>query len=141
MNNILIATDSGNERLLKFPLFIRSLTSTIVSGGNGDGCEMQQFSSAVGVGLDSFGQIYVTDAGCSRLVKFPSDSSSSTSGTSIASINVPEQLFINPWTNDIYVASFDDHAVYKLAGGTESPVIVAGKKQYNSISFSLSFLH
>ncbi|CAF4314421.1 unnamed protein product, partial [Adineta steineri] len=41
-------------------------------------------------------------------------------------INTPELLFINELTDDIYVVSYGDNAVYKFVGGNGSPVVAAG---------------
>lgn len=125
-NNILVVADFGNDRVLKFACAVPSSTSAEIAGANGDDCQLNQFQGPVGVALDSTGQLYATDPGCDRIVQYPADSDTTASGVVAASIANPEQLFINPLTNDIYVAGHDDHAVYKLAGGSGPLIIVAG---------------
>ncbi|CAF1237844.1 unnamed protein product [Adineta steineri] len=125
-NNRLIVADQGNYRILQFSLNNTPSVATVIAGNNDQGCNMNQFSAPYGVGVDSTGQLYVADYGCSRVVRFPSNSNSTTSGTLFGSITNAALLFINPLTNDIYVASSYDSAVYKFVGGSESPVYAAG---------------
>ncbi|CAF1249200.1 unnamed protein product [Adineta steineri] len=125
-NNRLIVADQGNYRILQFSLNNTPSVATVVAGNNGQGCNMNQFSAPYGVGVDSTGQLYVADHGCNQVVRFPSNSNSTTSGTLLSSVAYTALLSINPLTNDIYVASSYESAVYKFVGGSESPVYAAG---------------
>ncbi|CAF0822955.1 unnamed protein product [Adineta steineri] len=125
-NTILIVGDYGNQRILQFSLNNPSSVATVIAGSNGAGCNLNQLSVAIGVGLDSSGRLYVADTSCNRVIRFPPNSTSTTSGTLLGSINIPQNLFINPLNGDIYVVSYNDNAVYKFVGGSGSPVIAAG---------------
>ncbi|CAF1401249.1 unnamed protein product [Adineta steineri] len=125
-NNSLIVSDYVNHRILQFSINYPPSVATVIAGSNGEGCDMNQFTTAVGVALDSSGQLYVSDAGCHRLVRFPLSSNSTISATFLGYINTPELLFINELTDDIYVVSYGDNAVYKFVGGNGSPVVAAG---------------
>ncbi|CAF4162948.1 unnamed protein product, partial [Adineta steineri] len=125
-NNMLIVSDYGNQRILQFSINYPPSVATVIAGGNGYGCSLNQFMATVGVALDSSGQLYASDPGCFRVVRFPSGSNSTTSSTLIGSVASAEQLSIDTLTDDIYVVSYSDNAVYKFVGGSGSPVIAAG---------------
>ncbi|CAF0903667.1 unnamed protein product [Adineta steineri] len=125
-NNMLIIGDNGNQRILRVSLNNPSAVATVIAGSNGKGCEINQFSDIFGVGLDSSSRLYGADFTCSRLVRFPSNSSSTTSGTLHDTVNASAMISINQLTNDIYVASYYDNTIYKFIGGSGSPVVAAG---------------
>ncbi|CAF4130532.1 unnamed protein product, partial [Adineta steineri] len=125
-NNNLIVGDFQNYRVLQISLNNPPSVATVIAGSNGQGCNTNQFTTLVGVGLDSSGQLYASDSSCSRLIKFPSSSNSATSGTSLGSVPNAQQLSINALTNDIYVAGYSDNTIYKFVGGSGSPVVAAG---------------
>ncbi|CAF0904435.1 unnamed protein product [Adineta steineri] len=125
-NNMLIIADSGNQRILRFSLNNPPSAATVIAGSHGVGCNISQFNSPDGVGIDSSGQLYVADFACNQVVKFPSNSNSTTSGTLLASVSEVGIISTNLLTNDIYVASYGANAIYKFVGGSGSPVIAAG---------------
>ncbi|CAF1044691.1 unnamed protein product [Adineta steineri] len=129
---MLIIGDNGNQRILQFSLNNPSAVATVIAGSNGEGCELNQFSDIVGVGLDSSGRLYGADYTCNQLVRFPSNSSSTTSGTLLGTVNVATMISINQITDDIYVVSYDDNAVYKFIGGSETAVVAAGSNGYGN---------
>jgi DNA-binding beta-propeller fold protein YncE len=98
----------------------------VIAGGNGGGCNTNQLYNTVGVALDSSRQLYVADSACSQLVRFPASSNSTTFGVLIASLSTPEGIFIDPSTDDLYVAVYGDNSVVKFANGSTTPVVVAG---------------
>ncbi len=125
-NNAIIVGDSGNQRVIEFSLASLSSGGTVIAGGNGVGCNTNQFDNTAGVALDSSRQLYVADSGCHRILKFPSNSDSTTVGVIIAALNTPEGIFIDPLTDDLYVAIYSDNSVVKFANGSTTPVVVAG---------------
>lgn len=45
----------------------------------------------------------------------------------VSGLNVPQLIFINPLTDDLYVAVYDDHSVVKFAKNSTNGVVVAGR--------------
>ncbi|CAF1044652.1 unnamed protein product [Adineta steineri] len=125
-NNMLIVADSGNQRILRFSLDNPLSVATVIAGSNGYGCNMNQFQGLYGIGVDSSGQSYVTDFFCNQIVRFPSNSNSTTFGTLLGSIALAASISINQLTNDTYVVSNNDNAVYKFVGGNGPAVVAAG---------------
>ncbi|CAF1119367.1 unnamed protein product [Adineta steineri] len=125
-NNMLTVSDLGSQRILQFSLNNPPVIAKVIAGNNGQGCNMSQLNTNVGVVLDSSGRLYVTDEGCSRVVRFPSVSNSTTSSTLIGSVLYATQVSINAVTGDIYAVSYGDNAIYKFVGGSGSPVVAAG---------------
>ncbi|CAF0809794.1 unnamed protein product [Adineta steineri] len=130
--NTLIVTEYGNKRILQIYLNNSPSVGTVIAGGNGAGCKMNQFTTNIGVGLDSSGQLYVSDAGCNRVIKFPSNSTPTTSGTLVGNISDSQDLCINPSTGDLYVVSYVNNAVYKFVNGSGPPVVAAGGNGYGN---------
>ncbi|CAF3992427.1 unnamed protein product, partial [Adineta steineri] len=102
-NNMLTVADDGNQRILRFSLDNSPSVATVIAGSNGQGCNMDQFGAPDGIGVDSFGRLYVADYNCNQVVRFPSNSNSTTSGTLLGSVMVAALISINQLTNDIYV--------------------------------------
>ncbi|CAF4050946.1 unnamed protein product [Adineta steineri] len=125
-NNMLFVADNGNHRILQFSINNPPSIATVIAGGNGGGCNMNQLNLPNGIDFDSSGRLYVADFGCSQVVTFPSNSNSATSGTLLGSVAQAVLISINQLTNDTYVASTYDNAVYKFVGGSGSPVVAAG---------------
>ncbi|CAF1193263.1 unnamed protein product [Adineta steineri] len=129
-NNMLFVADSGNQRILQFSLDNSPSVAIVIAGSNGYGCNMNQFEAPYGIGVDSFGRLYVSDFYCSQVVIFPSNSNSTTSGTLFSSVGLATSISINPLTvsfdDDIYVVSYNDSAVYKFVGGNTTAMIAAG---------------
>ncbi len=125
-NKVIIVGDSSNHRVLKFSLDNPSSDGTVIAGGNGPGCKSNQFYNTVGVALDSSRQLYVTDPACRRLLKFSPNSNSTTFGVVISHLNAPQGIFIDPLTDDLYVAVFGDNLIVKFPNGSDTSVIVAG---------------
>jgi len=125
-NKVIIVGDSWNYRVLKFSLHNPSSDGTVIAGGNGRGCDSNQFGNTGGVALDSSRQLYVTDPACRRLQKFSPNSNSTTFGVVISHLNAPQGIFIDPLTDDLYVAVFGDNLIVKFPNGSDTSVIVAG---------------
>ncbi|CAF0904583.1 unnamed protein product [Adineta steineri] len=125
-NNMLIVADSGNQRILQFSLNNPLSVATVIAGSNGYGCNMNQFLVPNGIDVDISGRLYVTDYYCNQIVRFSSNSNSTTNATFLGSIALATLISINQLTNDIYVVSNSDNAVYKFVGGSGSPVVAAG---------------
>ncbi|CAF3992382.1 unnamed protein product, partial [Adineta steineri] len=125
-NNRLVVADFGNQRILRFSITNPPTVATVIAGSNGLGCNMNQFYWPNGIGVDSSGQLYVADFFCNQVVRFPSNSNSTTSGTLLGSVALATLISVNQLTNDTYVVSNYDNAVYKFVGGSGSPVVAAG---------------
>jgi DNA-binding beta-propeller fold protein YncE len=125
-NKVIIVGDSNNHRVLKFSLDNPSSDGTVIAGGNGPGCKSNQFYNTVGVALDSSRQLYVTDSACGRLLKFSPNSNSTTFGVVISYLNLPQGIFIDPLTDDLYVAIYSDSSIAKFTNGSNTSVVVAG---------------
>ncbi|CAF1046335.1 unnamed protein product [Adineta ricciae] len=138
MNTAYIIAEFGNRRVLKFSVTNPSSPGTVIAGDSVNSCGTTSFKTPTGASLDSAGQLYVTDASCNRLVRFPANSNSATAGTDIStSLNSPQALSIDPRTNDIYVVSSGDNVVYKFTGGNGSPTVVAGSGSSGSTTSDL----
>jgi len=123
----IIVGDYENQRVIQFSLDNPLSDETVRAGGNGGGCNLNQFWTVVGVAVDSYGQLYVADIVCDQIVKFPPNSNSLTYGEQVASLNLPQGLFINPLTDDLYVAVFGLSAIVKFSINSTNGMIVAGK--------------
>jgi sugar lactone lactonase YvrE len=83
----LLVSDNVNHRVLLFPPNSTSLTSgTVVAGGNGSGDGPTELDSPTDITVDKDGYLYVFSAG-ERVLKFPPNSTSATSGTIVAGGN------------------------------------------------------
>ena len=87
--NIYVA-DVLNHRIQKFPSNSTSSTDGItVAGGNGSGSGTNRLANPYDIALDQNGNIYVSDATNRRVQKFPSNSTVSTDGITVAGGNGP----------------------------------------------------
>ncbi|CAF0822803.1 unnamed protein product [Adineta steineri] len=137
-NNMLTVADYGNHRILRFPITNPPSVATVIAGGDGAGCNISQFRSPDGIDVDTSGRLYVADYACNQIVRFPSNSNSTTSGTLLSSIAQAALISVNQLTNDIYVVSHTDNAVYKFVEGSGSPVVAAGGNGNGNASNQLS---
>ncbi|GAB3493261.1 hypothetical protein GCM10027341_08350 [Spirosoma knui] len=84
----LYVSDADNHRIQKFPPNSTSATAgTTVAGGNGAGSGDNQLEDPSGVYVDGAGNIYVADTDNTRIQKFSPNSTSATSGTTVAGGN------------------------------------------------------
>lgn len=132
----IIIGDRANYRIIQFSLDNLSANGTILAGGNNAGCSNNQFLRIEGVAIDSARQLYVIDFDCKRLMKFPANSNSATSGQVIASMNQPQAITIDQQTDDVYVADSGDHLVMKFTNSDSQGVIVAGNERIFFLFFS-----
>lgn len=130
----LIVGDNGNASVLQFSLDNVSADGIVIAGGNDVGCGLDQFTFIVGVAMDSLRQLYVADSACFHILQFPPDSNSTTSGTVINTTYTPQGIFIDPLTDDLYVALHDFDSVVKFSRNSTTFVVVAGR--YDSLSDS-----
>ncbi|CAF1287798.1 unnamed protein product [Adineta steineri] len=137
-NNMLTILDNQNYRLLQFPITNSPSVATVIAGGKGAGCNMNQFKSPDGIGFDSSGQLYVADYDCSQVVRFPSNSASTTSGTLVGNVSQAALISVDSLTNDVYVASSTANAIYKFVNGSGSRVVAAGGNGKGNASNQLS---
>jgi sugar lactone lactonase YvrE len=117
--------DAGNNRIQKFPAGSSSTTAgQTVAGGNGGGSNANQLIGPNAVYVTTNGDIYIVDAGNSRIQKFPAGSSSSTNGITVAGgngvgaasnqLNGPAYLALDA-TGNIYVTDQQNDRVQKFA--------------------------
>ncbi|MBS1684133.1 MAG: T9SS type A sorting domain-containing protein [Bacteroidetes bacterium] len=84
----LYVSDYYNHRVMKFAAGSTGGASGIVAaGGNGQGSALNQLYHPEGVALDAAGNLYVSDEGNSRIIRFAPGSTSATSGTVVAGGN------------------------------------------------------
>ncbi|GAB3558786.1 hypothetical protein GCM10027577_50380 [Spirosoma fluminis] len=126
----LYVTDSDNFRIQKFPPNSTSATSgSTVAGGNGRGNGANQFDLPDDLHVDEQGNIYVADTRNHRIQKFPPNSTSATSGSTVAGgndygsmatqIGWPEGVFVDEAGN-IYVADSDNQRIQKFPPNSTS---------------------
>lgn len=118
--------DHGNLRVVRFSLNNLTGNGTVVAGGNGGGCGLDRFWSVTGVAMDSFRQLYVSDSGCTRILRFPPNSNSTSLAIQLTSISGPQGMSINPWTDELYVAIHGTSSIIKFARNSTTAVVVAG---------------
>lgn len=107
-------------------------------GGSGYGSALNQLSSPEGLCLDNAGNVYVADAGNSRIIKFLRGSTDTTNGIVVAGgngrgaalnqIGNAQRVFVDI-AGDIYVADADNSRIMKFPPNSTSNtygVIVAG---------------
>jgi sugar lactone lactonase YvrE len=135
----LYVADLNNNRILMFPAgSTQSTNGTIVAGGNGLGANADQLHAPQEVRIDPAGNLYVCDRGNNRIQKFPANSTSSTSGVTIAGgfgvgsnadqLNQPEGIFLDA-SGNIYVADNGNNRVQEFPSNTSygtDGVTVAG---------------
>lgn len=126
-NNVIIIGDINNQRVIQFSLDNLSAGGTVIAGTGAPICSSTQAQVPVGIGLDSYRQMYVTDPGCSQILRYPPNPNPSTNAVLIAYEPVPEVLHINPFTDDLYVAGYYYHRVLKFPSGSSTGIVVAGE--------------
>jgi hypothetical protein len=125
----LYVVDGNNARIQKFPAGSTSSTNGVtVAGGNGFGSAANQISPS-GVYVDGSGNIYVADGGNNRIQKFPSGSTSSTNGITVAGgvgagsaanqLNFPIDVGLDA-SGNIYVTDDNNARVQKFPPGSTS---------------------
>ena len=143
-DNIYVA-DHGKERILKFPSNSTSSTNgIIVAGGNGSGSNANQLRSPVGITFDSDGNMYVADNGNERILKFPSNSTSSTNGIIVAGGNGSGSN-VNQLRSPTGIAFDSDGNMYVADNGNERiqkffakpSIVIAPGQTIGTVSISL----
>jgi len=133
VNRKIIVGDKGNVRILRFSLDNPTAGGTIIAGGNGYGCNLNQFQDISGVALDSVHQLYVIDSSCNRLVKFSASSDSTEYGQLIVTLDYPTAISIDHRTDDIYIAlSSGNYSILKFTNNSQIGVTIAGGNGYGS---------
>jgi hypothetical protein len=125
-NNRIIVADRGNARAIQFSVANPSSGGSILAGGSSAGCNLNQLNNPAGVVVDSYGQLYVSDTTCRRVLKFPPNSNSSSFGVLVVNTTDVEELTINPLTGDLYAAGYVNGAIYLFAQNSTTGRIVAG---------------
>ncbi|CAN5640189.1 hypothetical protein BH09BAC4_BH09BAC4_04380 [soil metagenome] len=127
--NVYIA-DYSNDRVQKFPPNSTSATSgSTVAGGNGGGSGAKQLNSPSSVYVDGAGNLYVSDYDNHRVQKFPPNSTSATSGSTVAGGNGyggganqlanPYGMYVDK-QGTIYVADEGNHRIQKFPPNSTS---------------------
>ena len=148
----LYVPDYFNNRIQKFPMGSTSATNGVtIAGGNGQGSAANQLSGPNAVYIDIAGNIYVADGYNSRIQKFPSGSSSSTNGITVAGsttpgnaanqLNSPASVWLDN-ANNIYVTDLGNNRVQKFPAGSDSTtnaVTVAGGNGFGILANQLAY--
>ncbi|TAE24972.1 MAG: hypothetical protein EAZ91_19790 [Cytophagales bacterium] len=132
--------DLSNHRIQKFPSNSTAGTSgTTVAGGNGQGSNANQLRFPTSVYVDGSGSIYVADNLNHRIQKFPSNSTGSMAGTTVAGgggagsgatqLQNPAGVSVDA-TGAIYVADVGNHRIQKFppnsTTGTAGTTVAGG---------------
>lgn len=126
------------KRVIRFPPHSLGGTSGKVLAGGSYGTALNQFRSNHGIFVDDAGNLYVADAGCNRVIKYPPGSDTSTygivvagklqAGSSANQLNGPESIWMDS-NGYLYVADAGNHRIQKFPPGsdsTTSAVTIAG---------------
>jgi sugar lactone lactonase YvrE len=120
--------DSGNNRVRKVSGGIITTVAGTTSGGyNGDGiaATSAQLNQPLGVALDSFGNLYITDDGNGRVRKVVNGTIST-----LVSGRVAPQYITVDGSNNVYFSDYEQ--IYKVtSGGTLSVFAGNGGASYN----------
>ena len=146
--NIYVA-DTGNHRIQKFPSNTsQSTNATTVAGTGTLGSGLNQMNSPNSVEIDSSNRIFVMD-GNSRIVRYPSNSSSGTSGTIVAGGNgngtsanqlgTPKDFKIDS-NGGLYISDEQNRRVQYWASGATTGTTVAGSAIGNT-GIAANLLH
>ena len=113
-----------------------SLEAYTVAGGNGRGNAPNQFALPYDAFVDGSGNIYVSDLITEKVKKFPANSTSHTSGVTIAQngIGVPLSIWVDG-SGNLYVGDPGIGLVKKYPAGSDSAtagIIVAGDPWANT---------
>lgn len=127
-----IIADKGNHRVLRWPL--GASEGTVVAGGNGFGCGLNQVKNVEGLALDGAGNLLVSEAYNHRIMLW---APGTTQGKLLAGTTSPGDAlnrFESPWgitidnEGGLLVADSDNHRVVRWARGAWQGTVVAGGK-------------
>ncbi|MDI9358172.1 MAG: NHL repeat-containing protein [Phycisphaerales bacterium] len=137
----LYVVDYGNNRIQKFKKIDTGIYDShgiTVAGGNGSGSGLNQFYKPWKIAFDKDQNIYVTDWGNDRVMKFPPNSTKSTIGVVVAGglgegpelyqLHDPRGIFIDSAGN-IFVCDINNNRIMKFPPNSVSGtpgVVVAG---------------
>ena len=126
--NIYVA-DYNNHRIQKFTAGSNTKEGITVAGGNGAGSDANRLRFPWDVILDSLGNLYVSDYGNNRIIKFPSNSTSSTNGAIVAGgngagisskqLNGPKNIKFNS-SGELFVADAGNNRIQKFPKNSTS---------------------
>ena len=132
----LYVADTFNSRIQKFaPNSTSASSGTTVAGGNGPGSAPNQLNNPFGLYVDKGGNLYVAGTFNSRIQKFAPNSTSASSGTTVAGrnragnarnqLNQPTALYVDGAGN-LYVADRLNNRIQKFAPNSTFATTVAG---------------
>ena len=139
----LYVADYYNNRIQRFPPGSTLGSNAVtVAGGNGSGSALNQIVNPESVVVDAAGNIYVSDQGNNRILKFPSGSTSATYGVVVAGgngagsaanqLNSPYNIVLDA-QNNIYVADLSNYRIQKwIAGGVNTSYIPTSNGTYTA---------
>lgn len=147
--------DFGNHRIQKFPAGSTSATSGVTAaGGNGiGGSSATELNLPIGVYIDAAGSLYVADQHNCRIQKFPTGSTSSTPGVTVAGLGngvgnsasnallYPNAMMLDA-AGYLYVCDYHNNRIQRYppnsTAGTNG-VTVAGSGGYGSGTYQFKF--
>ncbi len=138
----LYVSDYENNRVLKFPSGSTSATNGItVAGGNNMGSGTNQLSMPYGVFVDLSGNMYVADAGNSRIMKYAPGSTTgvvvaggNNMGSGANQLNNPFGVWVDN-NGYLYVADGGNNRIQKFppgSTGTTNGITVAGGNNWGT---------
>ncbi len=145
----LYVSDYANNRIQKFPAGSTGATNaTTVAGGNGQGNATNQLSMPYGMFIDNNKNLYVADAGNSRIMMYAPDSTNGTivaggngMGSAANQLNNPFGVFVDN-NGYLYVADAGNNRIQKFAPGStiaSNGITVAGGNGSGTAANQLSY--
>ena len=141
--------DTSNFRVQKWSRdFVNPVTVAGTSGVRGNSTNMKAFSNSYNLFVDKYDNVYMSDYGNHRVMKFPSNSTSGTNGVMVAGLGIqgsnasqlngPRSLFVIG-SEILYIADSVNHRIQKWTIGATFGTTVAGTGQLGTGLSQLSY--
>jgi hypothetical protein len=130
-NDTLYISDGSNYRVVSY--LPNATSGTVVAGTGVSGNALNQFAGGMRFNyVDTSDNIYITDSGNSRVVRWASGGSTGvivagtgTAGTALNQLNAPYGVWVDSSSN-LFVTEFTNNRATKWASGASVGVLVAG---------------